>query len=348
MNKALATVLVLTVMACEPSAPAPPEPPKEVLVEVDLEYVDAGADVTEELPLDVVDTSMVLGSFTTRFEYLGAKASRAKNIERAALELVGTELQPGDKFSFNALVGPRSKEKGFLMAPIIWDGEVASDIGGGVCQVSSTLHAAVLKSGIKPTFRRSHSRFSNYILPGLDATVAYPPGCGDLTNTARDGGTAECWSVDFTFENTYPFAIAIGGQVHDVKKGVRELKMSLLGGKTAGDVSITRSISRKEPFLQEFRRGRRLEGDEAKKVQKGKRGSWVRTTVTLALPKKLGVQNFHSVVYKSYYKPVDETWEVGPDYDMDGPPPWEPREEPESDAGASDSGITREQGTDAG
>jgi hypothetical protein len=334
--------LPLVLLACEAPVPPSPGPPEEVLIEVDLEYSDASFDATET---PSVDWEKVLGSYSTKYATLGAKAARAKNIERAALSLVGTELQPGDKFSFNVIVGPRSKENGFLVAPIIFDGEMSLDVGGGVCQVSSTLHAAILRAGILPVFRRPHSRWSSYIFPGLDATVIYPPECGDQANTAADGGTAECWSVDFTFENPYPFPIGIGGQVRDVKKGVKRLEISILGGDPP-NVDVRRTISYKEPFLQEFRRGRRLKDDEAKKVQKGKRGSLVRTIITFKPPEKHGIQNFYSHTHKSFYKPVTEIWEVGPLYDMDGPPPWEPRIE--LDAGVPDSGVTREQGTDAG
>ena len=343
MNVTKVVILAAALAACEPPSPPPPEPPREVLVDVGVVYVDAGPPDADTVS---VDMDAMVASYSTRYEVLGGKASRAKNVELAASRLDGTVLLPGESLSFNALVGPRSKEEGFLMAPILWDGEPASDVGGGVCQVSSTLHAAVMKAGIPPTFRRPHSRFSSYILPGLDATVAYSPKCGSLTNTAMDGGTPECWSMDFTFDNPFPFPIGVVAMVRDVKKGVRELKVAILGGDPPGDVSVRHSVSAGAPFLQEFRRGRRrrLKNDDVKKVQRGKSGSTVRTTVRIAGPEKPGIQNFETRLYRSYYKPVNEIWEVGPDYDMDGPPPWEPREIP--DAGAPDAST--EQEPDAG
>ena len=330
-------IIAVLLAACEPQPP-PSAQESPVEVEVEVEYVDAGPPDAPDVVS--VDMGSVVAEYSTRYGSLGSKASRAKNVELAASRIDGKVLSPGDSFSFNALVGPRSKEEGFLMAPILWDGETASDVGGGVCQVSSTLHAAVLKAGIVPTFRRPHSRHSSYIPPGMDATVAYSPECGGLTNTAMDGGAPGCWSMDFTFDNPFPFPVGIVALVRDVKEGVRELKVVILGGDPPGDVVIARSVSSGEPFLQEFRRGRRLKDEETRRVQRGKDGSTVRTFVTIAGPGGKSKKTVH----KSYYKPVNEIWEVGPDYDMEGPPPWEPREV--QDAGAPDAET--EQRPDAG
>ncbi|MBQ1621281.1 MAG: VanW family protein, partial [Selenomonas sp.] len=84
----------------------------------------------------------------------------------------GTLVKPNDIFSFNDTVGLRTAAAGYKVAGVILDGQLADGIGGGVCQVSSTLYNAVLLAGLTPTARTSHALPSAYCPPGLDATVA--------------------------------------------------------------------------------------------------------------------------------------------------------------------------------
>ncbi len=72
---------------------------------------------------------------------------------------------PGESFSFNETVGERTKEKGYQRAPVIIEGELAEDIGGGICQVSSTLYNAVDIDGMEIVERYSHSRSVPYVRP---------------------------------------------------------------------------------------------------------------------------------------------------------------------------------------
>ncbi len=100
--------------------------------------------------------------------------------------LDGTVVPPGDIFSFNETVGPRTREAGFEEAIIIAGQEFVPGLGGGVCQVSTTLYNAALKAGMKITERSRHSRMIHYVPIGLDAAVSY--GVIDLKfqNTSKD------------------------------------------------------------------------------------------------------------------------------------------------------------------
>ncbi|MDD3253713.1 MAG: VanW family protein [Lachnospiraceae bacterium] len=111
-----------------------------------------------------------VATFTTKTT---ANAKRNTNVKLAAQAVNGTVLQPGEEFSFNGTVGERTEAKGYKGAAAYNNGEVVEEIGGGVCQVSSTLYNAVLKAGLKTTVRRSHTFEPSYVTPGTDAAVSW-------------------------------------------------------------------------------------------------------------------------------------------------------------------------------
>ena len=124
---------------------------------------------------------------------------RSQNIETAANYLNGTVLLPGQLFSYDLTIHPRTEANGYGKGNAIVGGKHVKVIGGGICQVSSTLNNAVLQAGIIPAERHNHSTGVNYLPSGLDATVS--------------AGT-----LDYKFLNTlsYPIyiqAIASGGKL---------------------------------------------------------------------------------------------------------------------------------------
>lgn len=144
---------------------------------------------------DLKNRSMttVAGEYTTYFD--PGKVGRTKNIATAVRYLDGTVIPPGATFSFNETVGPRTQETGFEEALIIIGKEFIPGLGGGVCQVSSTLYNAALRAGMKITERSQHSRTITYVPIGLDATVSYG-------------------ILDLKFENTTNYFVAICGEVN--------------------------------------------------------------------------------------------------------------------------------------
>lgn len=115
----------------------------------------------------------IISTFTTTTT---SNKDRNINVGLAADALNGTIVSPGEEFSFNATVGQRTEAKGYKGAAAYNNGEVVQEIGGGVCQVSTTLYNAVYRSGLGEesiTFRRSHTFEPNYITPGQDATVSW-------------------------------------------------------------------------------------------------------------------------------------------------------------------------------
>lgn len=111
-----------------------------------------------------------VSSFTTKTT---SNSKRNTNIKLAAQALNGTVLQPGQEFSFNTTVGQRTEAKGYQGAAAYNNGEVVEEIGGGVCQVSSTLYNTVVQAGLKTTVRQSHTYEPSYVTPGTDATVSW-------------------------------------------------------------------------------------------------------------------------------------------------------------------------------
>ncbi|MGE5587837.1 MAG: VanW family protein [Clostridia bacterium] len=112
----------------------------------------------------------VLASFSTTLE--DPEKSRNHNVALAAAAVDGVVLQPGEEFSFDRVVGPRLAEAGYREARVISGGKSVPGIGGGVCQVSTTLYNVALLAGLEIVERHPHSRPVDYAPPGLDATVA--------------------------------------------------------------------------------------------------------------------------------------------------------------------------------
>lgn len=113
----------------------------------------------------------LLSEFSTPLA--GSSLARRANIKKAVSEIDGTLLKPGESFSFNKTVGPRVSERGYKIAPVMVRGELVPGVGGGVCQVSTTLYNAVLLAGLKVVRREHHARPVEYVSPGRDATVVY-------------------------------------------------------------------------------------------------------------------------------------------------------------------------------
>lgn len=113
----------------------------------------------------------VIGSYVTRFN--PKLTERTHNIRLAAQSINGTIVFPDDLLSFNALVGERLSQRGYLEAQVMMNGVLTPGIGGGVCQVSTTLYNAALLARLRVEERRNHGCLITYVPPGHDAAVQY-------------------------------------------------------------------------------------------------------------------------------------------------------------------------------
>jgi len=130
----------------------------------------------------------VIASYTTSFE--SRSAGQIANALRAAHALSGAVVPPGGEFSFNRRVGPWTADRGYRRAPVSYDGELVLAVGGGVCQVSTTLYGAALLAGMEIAERHRHFWPASYARPGLDAAVAFP-------------------STDLRFRNPLPASVRV-------------------------------------------------------------------------------------------------------------------------------------------
>lgn len=177
---------------------------------------------TTEQQLNEVMFSDVLGECTTT---VGGTAARLGNVTLAAEKCNEYILMPGEVFSYNDVVGPRTTAAGFLPAPAYVQGQTVNEVGGGICQVSSTIYLATLRSNLEIVERRNHSYISDYITAGMDATVAYN-------------------AIDYKFKNDTEYPIMIEASVKN-----RKLTVQIVGTKTDDTrVEMTYSIVSTTPY----------------------------------------------------------------------------------------------------
>ena len=113
----------------------------------------------------------IVGSYTT---YYGGVPNRIHNVEVVSHLIDNTLIGPGKEFSFNATTGERNEAKGLLEAPVIINGELENGLGGGTCQVSTTVFNAAYEAGLPITARTNHALYISHYPTGRDATVNYP------------------------------------------------------------------------------------------------------------------------------------------------------------------------------
>jgi vancomycin resistance protein YoaR len=232
-----------------------------------------------------VDVSKIASAFETTFVTWGTGAGRAVNIRNAASHIDGTVLAPDDVFSFNDKVGPRSRERGFALAPEIQGDELTPGYGGGTCQVSSTLHAAALFGAMDVVERQSHSRPSSYTKMGLDATVVYP-------------------SSDLKIRNSLPYPVMI----HAYLPKPTALRVEILGGDPVARVDYSYGVANTEDFVRRIRVKPELAPGRVIRHQKGSCGADVTSIVKLTFLDGR-VEERH---YYSGYRPAPEVLWVAP------------------------------------
>lgn len=189
-------------------------------IKIDAKYKSSSPKINVN-ELKKVDTK--ISEYST---YYGGGNGRGRNIENAARKLDDMILMPGDEFSYEDSIGPVTADNGYTYASVIINGEITDGIGGGVCQVSSTMYNAQLKAGLLPTERRNHSKPVDYVPRGLDATLA-------------------TGSINYKFKNTYEYPIVInaytsGGKLYiefwsnkDATKGIEYKAESYVSGNIA-------------------------------------------------------------------------------------------------------------------
>ena len=157
-------------------------------------YKIKSRDVEYYIWSDYVDTETLsryecIGSYKTYFDFYNQ--NRSHNI-RLASQNISVKIEPGQLFKWSNVIGPASKEQGYLIGNVIINNKMSEGYGGGVCQVSSTLYNAALDAGMEILERHTHGLPVAYVPKGKDATVSFG-------------------YLDFVFKNTKPYPIQIIG-----------------------------------------------------------------------------------------------------------------------------------------
>lgn len=170
---------------------------------------------------ELMNSFKLMASYTTKTT---SNSNRNTNIELSANAINGTTLYPGDTFSFNEATGERTAEKGYKEAAAISGGQSVPEVGGGVCQTSSTLFNAVARANLEIVYRSPHAWPSDYVEKGMDATVNWP-------------------NLDFKFKNNTDYPVFIVAYYEDRKVTVELYGVGLQDGMTIDLQSVvTRTI----------------------------------------------------------------------------------------------------------
>ena len=209
--------------------------------------------------------------------------NRKHNMGLAAAKINNMILMPGAEFSFNDVVGPRDIAHGYKMAHVFSAGKIIDGVGGGICQVSSTLYNAVLKADLKVTERRNHSFVVGYVPLGQDATAYY-------------GG------VDFKFVNSTNWPMKFTAAVTGNKISVSIQGTNETPGKS---VIISNKILKETPYTIKYTDDPTLPVGTTKELQEGLNGYVVETYKTIKVDGKVVSQTkLHTSTYKAYAQEV--------------------------------------------
>ena len=222
--------------------------------------MNGGGEINVEIT--PVHPSVTMESVSSRYGMITQAVTRASsssrdrltNIRLACSSINGAVVKPGATFSFNGRVGPRTEAKGYRVATVYQDGEVAEDFGGGICQVSTTLWNAAMKADCELVERHNHSIPVNYVDKGKDATVSYT-------------------SQDMKFKNTSSQPMCIVAYVNESKRVIVEIYGLLpengeyikIEGKVTKTIPLPDPVYTRNPLLDS---GQRVTTSEGRKGYK--------------------------------------------------------------------------------
>lgn len=238
------------------------EKAKEMLKEDKDEYVIKLTITNPKVTLDKIGPEAFpdkLATFSTRYDV--SDKDRTTNLELACNKINGTVVLSGDTFSYNKVVGARTAGAGYKNAKIYEAGKVVDGIGGGICQISSTLYNAVLNANLEIVERKNHQFVTSYVEPGMDATVVY-----GLT--------------DFKFKNTRQYPVRV---VATAKNGIATV--TIYGIKEDKEYTFKFDVKRVAtiPSTTEYIDDSTLPAGTEKVEQKGTNGLKTETYMTKLL-----------------------------------------------------------------
>lgn len=226
----------------------------------------------------------VLATFSTT--YSTNNENRETNLKLASEKINGTIILPGETFSYNKIVGERTISKGYKEAAVYSGGKVVNGIGGGICQLSSTLYNTAIYANLEVTKRSNHRFLTSYVTAGRDATVSY--------------GT-----LDFCFKNTRNYPIKI---VSSVKNGVVTTEILGIKEEKEYDVEILAIVKETVPFETKYVNDSKLDEGKEEIKQYGANGA---KSVTYKILRENGVIISQEVLSEDTYSPLERIVKKG-------------------------------------
>jgi vancomycin resistance protein YoaR len=232
---------------------------------------------------NLIDTFKMISAFTTK---TSSDNNRNNNISLACQTINGTVLLPGETFSFNGTVGERTMARGYREAGAISEGQLIDEVGGGICQVSSTLFNAVVRANLEIVSRSPHAWPSSYVKKGEDATVNWP-------------------NLDFRFKNNTSAPVFIIAYYKD-RNCTAEIWGTSLGDNVTIDLE-SRTIKTIEPSVEVlYLLNPELPAGTSKETVKLRTGYVVETYKVWY---RNGVEFKREFLHTSTYKPYQRTIE---------------------------------------
>jgi vancomycin resistance protein YoaR len=189
----------------------------------------------------------VVGSYHTTY---GGIPSRLHNVALVSKLIDGALIPPGKTFSFNGTTGERTAEKGFQEAPVIINGELQTGLGGGICQVSTTVFNAAYDAGLQIDERNNHALYISHYPLGRDATVNYPDQDLKFTNDT------DHWLLLRTFVGTGSLTVNLYGTPQNRRVESSELPLRVVAGPRVNrikDATMLKGTSEVEEYGQPAR-----------------------------------------------------------------------------------------------
>ena len=242
------------------------EAAKKILEEEKEEYVIPLTITKPKVTLNDIGSEAFpdkLATFTTRYD--ASDKDRTSNLIIACRKINGKVVSADETFSYNKALGARTAQAGYKNAKVYENGEVVDGIGGGICQISSTLYNSVLMSNLKIVERRNHQFVTSYVPAGRDATVVYG-------------------MTDFKFKNTRKYPIRI---MASAQNGIATV--SIYGIKEENEYTFTfntRTVA-SIPFTTKYVEDSTLPAGTEKVKQKGANGLKTETYITKMLNGKV-------------------------------------------------------------
>lgn len=226
----------------------------------------------------------LLSSYSTSFA--SSSSNRATNVSLATNKINGKVLMPGEVFSFNGTVGKRTPQAGFKVAGVYMNGQVATDYGGGICQVSSTLYNAVLRANLEIVDRSNHMFEVGYVPIGTDATVSWG-------------------APDFKFKNSRSYPIKIV-----TSSSNRKCVVKFYGLKESEeyDIEIVSYRTGSVPYRTTYTTDSSLAAGQQKVIQRGSNGA---KSVAYRIRKKNCQVISKELLSKDTYDPHNQIIAVG-------------------------------------